>query len=289
MGTFSFTGLAAANTLTINFAGILDWPMVVATETRLIFDAGDRYLRLEGTGFFADSTLDAMHYNFDGRVTRLAWTGTATGGDVTLNASNLRLNMDFLAQILLAGQQNTIRACVFTHEDLLIGTAGDDVLASFKNNDTLTGREGNDTLLGGRDADKLFGGFGRDDLQGEYGADTLVGGRGNDRLSGGPGYDVFLFNIEPLLDGTDVMTDFSTSDQIALDNAVFPGLGAEGQLTAAGFRRGALAVDSSDRIMFDYRTRTLIYDADGIGGVDGIIVARFAANVNIYYRDFDIV
>jgi len=75
-------------------------------------------------------------------------------------------------------------------DDLLCGGDGNDVLTGGVGDDALDGGDGNDTIFGGIGADRLSGGAGDDVLDGELGNDTLSGGDGNDRLSGGIGTDV---------------------------------------------------------------------------------------------------
>ncbi|MDX2159555.1 MAG: Ig-like domain-containing protein [Hyphomicrobiaceae bacterium] len=67
--------------------------------------------------------------------------------------------------------------------DVLVGTAGDDVLDGRALEDELHGGLGNDVLLGGSETDLLFG---------EAGNDTLLGGSENDALDGGQGDDLLL-------------------------------------------------------------------------------------------------
>jgi len=74
--------------------------------------------------------------------------------------------------------------------DILIGTAGRNLLSGGRGDDLIDGGAGRDTLLGGPGDDLLFGRAGNDLLEGGTGDDTLLGGRGNDRLRGGPGDDV---------------------------------------------------------------------------------------------------
>ena len=127
--------------------------------------------------------------------------------------------------------------------------------------DTLVGADGNDILAGGLDGD------------------TLSGGLGNDVLTGGAGADTFIFNTG--LDGTlnaDTMTDFSpVADTIQLENAYFTRLAGLGTLSADQFFAGAAAQDLSDRIIYDAVTGQLLYDADGAGGVAGVLFATLTS------------
>ncbi|MEZ0308924.1 MAG: calcium-binding protein, partial [Ramlibacter sp.] len=65
-------------------------------------------------------------------------------------------------------------------DDLVSGTAGNDVLEGGLGQDTLLGEAGNDSLDGGLGNDLLQGGDGNDQLSDNYGNNTLVGGAGSD-------------------------------------------------------------------------------------------------------------
>lgn len=81
-------------------------------------------------------------------------------------------------------------------DDVMVGTAYDDVIYGNGGNDLICGRDGNDTIYGGpgedylvanNGHDVLYGGPGRDTLAGMPGCDLLYGGNGNDLLKPGPG------------------------------------------------------------------------------------------------------
>jgi len=78
--------------------------------------------------------------------------------------------------------------------DMLVGTAGDDVLNDFRfrsrslNGSTLMGFAGNDNLSGSR------------------GDDLLIGGTGNDTLSGQQGDDTYRYSLG---DGADIINDYT--------------------------------------------------------------------------------
>jgi len=59
--------------------------------------------------------------------------------------------------------------------DNIVGTAGDDVIATLAGNDNITGGDGND---------KICGGPGNDNITGGSGFDTIDGGPGNDNCAG---------------------------------------------------------------------------------------------------------
>lgn len=74
-------------------------------------------------------------------------------------------------------------------DDLLIGTAGKDVIQGLSGNDIIKGLRGKDAICGGRGIDMLNGGRGPDLLRGGRGNDWLAGKRGDDRLFGQRGND----------------------------------------------------------------------------------------------------
>jgi serralysin len=73
--------------------------------------------------------------------------------------------------------------------DLLPGLGGDDIIRGFAGDDTLQGGDGNDTLLAGLGNDTLEGGAGNDFLSGGQGDDNINTGQGDDVVHGGAGND----------------------------------------------------------------------------------------------------
>jgi Ca2+-binding RTX toxin-like protein len=73
--------------------------------------------------------------------------------------------------------------------DLLPGLGGDDIIRGFAGDDTLQGGDGNDTLLAGLGNDTLQGGDGNDFLSGGQGDDNINTGQGDDVVLGGAGND----------------------------------------------------------------------------------------------------
>jgi Ca2+-binding RTX toxin-like protein len=86
------------------------------------------------------------------------------------------------------------------------GTKGDDLLNGTADNDLIRGDRGNDTLNGGDGNDRLLGEKGNDILDGGNGNDRLKGGGGDDLLTGGAGNDRFIFDLQG---GKDTITDFT--------------------------------------------------------------------------------
>ena len=133
------------------------------------------------------------------------------------------------------------------------------IFAGTGGNDVYDGRAGNDTIIGGADNDRLFGSGGDDILNGGDGEDTLQGGSGADTLTGGSKADVFKFAL--MTDGTDIITDFSSTE------------GDKIQVVAANFGLtvGATAIlaaaYSGTNAQFRYSTMDgrLLFDRDGSG------------------------
>jgi Ca2+-binding RTX toxin-like protein len=125
---------------------------------------------------------------------------------------------------------------------------------------------------------------------GNAAGNIIDGKRGNDSLHGKAGPDVFAFTTALGSGNVDRIGDFSAAeDSIRLENAVFTGLPA-GALGAGAFRRGAVAVDADDRIIFDPVTRKLYFDPDGAGGAAQLLFATVAgSDLNLTAADFFVV
>ena len=148
--------------------------------------------------------------------------------------------------------------------------AGDDVLRGADKDDELYGEAGDDKLYGNGGNDRLYGGAGADYLYAGAGNDWLNGGQGADRLHGGAGADVFVFDV---LDGSiDTIEDFHVQeDKIALSKSAFTALGDS--LSAETFALGSQATSEEQRILFDSKTGSLLYDADGSGAAEAQVFA----------------
>ena len=112
-------------------------------------------------------------------------------------------------------------------DDVVMGTAGVDVINAGGGNDVVCGGGGNDVIDAGAGADLVFGGggndtitggLGGDQLFGEAGDDTLNGGEGPDYLSGGAGLDTLNGDDgDDILDGggdDDVLQGGRGGDQL---------------------------------------------------------------------------
>jgi len=163
-------------------------------------------------------------------------------------------------------------------------------LFGWDGNDSMQGAGGNDYLDGGNGNDLLRGGGGRDELIGGEGDDVLSGGAGADILNGGRGRDTFVFDSKLGKGNVDKIVDFNVKDDtIHLDSAIFGQAGGPGKLDADAFRIGKKALDASDRIIYDQKSGTLSYDADGSGKGAAVQFATLDKNLKMTHLDFLIV
>jgi Ca2+-binding RTX toxin-like protein len=193
------------------------------------------------TADYSDKTV-AVAVALNGAANAVVKIGSASE-DVVRNIENLiggagadRLTGDGLANNLFGRAGN----------DVLQGGAGDDGLVGGTGADVLDGGAGVDTAdysdktdavavalngaanavvkVGGasedviRNIENLIGGAGADRLTGDALANVLAGGRGDDRLTGAGASDTFVFM--PVF-GQDVVSDFSSSDKLRIDHAIF--------------------------------------------------------------------
>ena len=127
-------------------------------------------------------------------------------------------------------------------------------------------------------------------LYGNDGANVLDGGAGADFMLGYAGADTFQFNTALGGGNVDTIGDFlSGTDKIALDDAVFAGIGGLGALNAGAFVTGTQAGDADDRIIYNSATGALLFDADGSGGTAAVQFATLATGLALTVGDFIVV
>jgi Ca2+-binding RTX toxin-like protein len=212
-------------------------------------------------------------------------------------------------------------------DDTLIGLAGNDVLRGLAGNDLLRGGAGNDTIdggagidtasfadatsgvkvslaisgtqsTGGSGSDTLIGienllgsGYG-DTLTGDAGANRLNGGAAGDTLTGGSGADTFIFDVLTTTSNKDTVKDFvSGTDRIELSTSAFSGLAGYGlgQLDASELVIGSGARTPSQHLIYDSKTGTLMYDADGSGSGAAITIAVLTGHPSLSASDIFLV
>ena len=126
-------------------------------------------------------------------------------------------------------------------------------------------------------------------LYGNDGANLLDGGAGADVLVGLGGNDTFAFTTALGGGNVDVIGDFQTGDTIALDDAVFAGIGGLGALGAGVFVTGTGAGDADDRIIYNSATGQLFYDADGNGAGAQVQFASVSPGLTLAASDFVVI
>jgi Ca2+-binding RTX toxin-like protein len=155
--------------------------------------------------------------------------------------------------------------------------AGIESILGTTRSDTLAGDAGNNLLIGNASYDNLSGGAGMD---------TLEGGTSIDTLTGGDGADMFLFTSK--IGANDKILDFTNGvDHIQLEGLAFSYGDATGAVSADDFVTGSTRAvhDASDRFVFRTTDRTLWYDADGLGGVSAVVIARVQEGVILTAAD----
>jgi Ca2+-binding RTX toxin-like protein len=170
-----------------------------------------------------------------------------------------------------------------------IGNAQNNVMIGNNANNLLNGLGGNDSLFGLGGNDTLVGGVGNDLLSGAAGNDFYLGGTGADTIFTGIGNDTIRFDTPLGAGNVDSLPDFDpAADTIQLENAVFTALAA-GVLPAAAFRIGAIALDATDRIIYNSATGALFYDPDGLLEVGQVQFATLATGLALTNADFVVV
>ncbi len=143
--------------------------------------------------------------------------------------------------------------------------------------------------LGGTDAIDLTGNDSANVVLGNAGNNVLNGGLAADSLVGFGGADTFAFTTSLGGGNVDFILDFvSGTDTIALDNAVFTGLGF-GTLSSDAFVVDSAALDGNDHILYNSSTGEIFFDADGNG--DGVAVhfATVNAGTLLVAGDFTVI
>jgi Ca2+-binding RTX toxin-like protein len=164
--------------------------------------------------------------------------------------------------------------------------SGDDIITVSANSTghVIRGGDGRDTFTINGHGNQVFGDAGDDIITGRAGQDALSGGAGNDRLTGGAGKDSlhggagadrFIYNS--ITEGGDVISAFDGNDLMVFRGAAFARL-KPGMLDQSMFRAAAshVARDWNDYVLFDTRTDTLWFDADGNRAGAAKLVADFS-------------
>ena len=134
----------------------------------------------------------------------------------------------------------------------------------------------------------LDGGGSNDTLLGGANDDELIGGVGSDQLTGNDGSDLFLYLA--LNHRNDVITDFVPGeDTIVVSGSAFGGELSVGILEPNQFVLGNAALDQSDRFLYNVNNNRLLFDADGSGSINPILVASLSNSAIISHEDIEII
>ena len=165
------------------------------------------------------------------------------------------------------------------------GDAAGDRYSSIEN---LTGGDFNDILNGNQAGNVLDGGAGNDALSGRSGADTLRGGDGNDWLDGGAWKDVLAggdgadrFFFANTAQAGDTIADFESGvDHLLLSADGFDGF---------DFVDGTEANSARATLLNDQNGGKLLWDADGTGAQDAVLLARISGHAPVSEADIWVV
>jgi len=178
----------------------------------------------------------------------------------------LKLNAKTVEKLVMSGNAQGLMELVFKGNDIIDAETVDPRIDAFTTN--LYGFSGNDTINGSDGNDYIDGGSGNDTIIGWFGHDLIDGGLGKDTLTGGPGLDGFFFDTKLGSSNVDKITDFvSGEDTLFLDVSIFTKLPESIELgdLADNLVIGTKALDSNDYLIFNPKTHTLSYDANGNG------------------------
>jgi len=174
--------------------------VTIFTSTHIQVAEGGDVRNYYGSGFAVDiygnligGTLTSMNNLLDG-VLQIEITG--------LSHSMVTFN-----NYLLANDVQGALGYLFSGNDSLIGSPGDDVANAYSGNDYVSGNEGNDVGRGGDGNDTLVGGMGNDTVVGGTGTDSLVGGVGDDTYVLEDSFDTM---VEAAGEGTDLVQSSNT-------------------------------------------------------------------------------
>jgi Ca2+-binding RTX toxin-like protein len=311
--TINLTGNELANTIFgNNGVNILNGGAGVDSMTGLggddfyfVDDAGDRAVETAGQG--SDRVLASVSYALEAGSSVEILVTTDSAGTTAINLTGNEIAQSIVGN---AGA-NTLN-----------GGGGADIMAGLGGDDFYFMDNGGDRAMesAGGGTDRVFAGVswtleagssvetigttsnagttainltGNELVQtilGNDGVNVLDGKGGADALMGRAGADTFAFTTALGAGNVDRLLDMQAgTDRIALDDAIFTGIGPPGALDAAAFVTGAAAADASDRIVYNNATGQLFFDADGTGGVAQVLFATLDGNPALSAADFTVI
>lgn len=253
----------------------------IGNDTFVIDHFGDVVIEKRGAG--TDLVLSSVDHTLSANVENLTLTGkgdiggvgNALANTVTGNAGNNRLDGGAGIDVLkgLAGNDDYY---VSSKRDQVIEAKDRGIDTIYASSDfTLAKNQSIEFLIGSREnadlAIDLTGNELANSIIGTYGDNVINGRLGTDVLVGSGGKNTFVFDTKLGKDNIDSVTDFfHGTDTIRLESAIFKGL-VEGDLSGVAFKNIRTGtVDASDRILYDYYTGALSYDADGSGAEQAV-------------------
>jgi VCBS repeat-containing protein len=182
-------------------------------------------------------------------------------------------------------------------DDYLFGGDGNDQLLGQAGNDSLFGDNGDDQLSGGDGSDSLSGGAGDNSLDGGNDDDFLVGGSDSDVLTGGAGFDTLyggdgddIFAFQTASDGPDEIADFvSGGDTIRISASGFGGGLTAGGTVSLVSGADPAASGTGGQFLFDTDDGRLLWDADGTGGGEAVLIATLSNIPPLTASDFTVI
>ncbi|MBM6582028.1 carboxypeptidase regulatory-like domain-containing protein [Microvirga sp. BT689] len=147
---------------------------------------------------------------------------------------------------------------------------------------TLTGDAQKLVAVSGSKAIDLSGNKLGNIIVGNDGSNEIAGRAGKDVLTGNNGKDAFLFDTALSKANLDTITDFSVKDdRFYLDNAIFKKLGSGKPTNPKQLNKNFFSLDKAkdrnDYLIYNKKTGTLSYDADGSGKSQAIEFAKIKA------------
>ena len=173
------------------------------------------------------------------------------------------------------------------------GLGGNDTLNTGDGADVISAGDGKDVVNTGNGADLVAGDGGADRINAGGGADTIFGGAGADKLRGGAGADIFAYGAAS--EGKDTIADFvAGSDRIQVSAAGFGGGLADGVALTAGqlvvkASNGATAPAGTGQFIYNTTSQTLLWDADGAGGLGAVAIATLTGVATLATTDIVVI
>jgi len=255
-------------------------------DTYHVSSRADRVVEQAGQG--TDHVIADSSYTLSSNVENLTLIGSGNftaGGNsldnhLTGNSGNNLLAGGLGADILEGGQGDDIYV-LSDSMDIIIDTGGEDTIRS--NLDiTLINDIENADLVGIADTTAIGNGL-DNKLFGNMADNILDGAGGVDILTGGQGADTFVISNNGDGIAADTITDFNSGeDLIVVDLASFGidpealGLLSSGLVSADSFvsGAGARALDANDYFIFDTAQGLLLFDSDGSGEGEAVLIAE---------------